>query len=96
LLPYKEGRKFVIKFYDPGFGKAQDAKYDVTGSESLLGSDGSRIDCWVMQHNFEIPSGGNGTQRFWISKRTHEILKEEDKTPDGYRYKLKIAISGER
>jgi len=96
LLPYKEGRRFVIKFYDPGFGKPQDAKYDVTGSESLIGSDGSRIDCWVMQHNFETSSGGNGTQRFWISKRTHEILKEEDRTPDGYRYKLKIAISGER
>ena len=86
----------MIKFYDPGFGKPTDAKYDVTGSDSLLGSDGSRIDCWVMQHTFEIPSAGNGTQRFWILKRTDEILKEEDKTPDGYRYKLRIAISGER
>ena len=41
----------MIKFYDLGFGKSQDAKYDVTGSESLIGSDGSRIECCVMQHN---------------------------------------------
>ena len=96
LLPYRDGRTFVIRFYDPGFGKSQNASYHVTGTESLIGSDGNRIDCWVMEHKFEIPSGGNGTTLFWISKRTHEVLKEEDQTPDGYRYKFKIAISGEK
>jgi len=96
LLPYKQGRTFVIKFYDPGFGKAKDATYQVTGSEVLVSSDGNKIDCWVMEHKFEVPAGGSGTQRFWISKRTHEILKEEDQQPSGYRYKLKIGISGER
>ncbi|HYX30744.1 MAG TPA: hypothetical protein VE863_19565 [Pyrinomonadaceae bacterium] len=96
LLPYKNGRTFAIKFYDPGFGKTENAMYDVTGSEVLVGSDGRKIDCWVMQYKFEIPSRGSGTQRFWISKRSHEVLKEEDRTPNGYRYKLKIGISGER
>ena len=96
LLPYKEGRTFIIKFYDPGAGKPQDARYDVTGSETLTAHDGSKFDCWVMQHKFAIPSGGNGAQRFWISKRTHEVLKEEDQTPSGYRYKFKIALAGER
>ncbi|HEY6118776.1 MAG TPA: hypothetical protein VIV66_02395 [Pyrinomonadaceae bacterium] len=95
LLPYREGRRFAIQFYDPGFGKPEKAIYDVTGSEALTGSNGSKIDCWVMQHKFEVPSGGSGMQRFWISKRKHEVLKEEDKTPSGYRYKLKIGISGE-
>src|SRR5205823_1214503 len=41
LLPFKQGRIFVIKFYDPGFGKAQDARYQVTGSEFLVSSDGN-------------------------------------------------------
>src|SRR6266404_4320659 len=95
LLPFKQGRTFVIKFYDPGFGKAKDAAYQVTGSEFLVSSDGNKIDCWVMEHKFEVPAGGSGTQRLWISKRTHEVLKEEDQQPSGYRYKLKIGISGE-
>jgi len=82
MLPYREGRTFAIQFYDPGFGKPEKAIYDVTGSEFLTGSDGSKIDCWVMQHKFEIPAGGGGTQRFWISKRSHEVLKEEDKNAE--------------
>src|SRR2546421_293102 len=65
------------KFYDPGFGKAQDATYQVTGSEFLVSSDGNKIDCWVMEHKFEVPAGGSGTERLWISKRTHEVLKEK-------------------
>ena len=96
LLPYENGRTLVVNFYDPGFGKAQSATYKVTGSESLIGSDGNRIDCWKLEHKFDVPSGGSGIQRFWISKRGHEVLKEEDQTPSGYRYKLKIGISGEK
>jgi len=78
LLPYKQGRTFIIKFYDPGFGKAQDATYQVTDIEFLVSSEGNKIDCWIMEHKFEVPAGGSGTQRLWISKRTHEVLKEED------------------
>jgi hypothetical protein len=48
-----------------------------------------------MEHEFAIPSAGSGTERLWISKRTHEVLKEEDQQPSGYHYKLKIEISGE-
>lgn len=96
ILPYRKGRTFAIPFYDPGFGKPETAIYAVTGSEALTGSDGTKVDCWVMEYKFDIPSDGSGTQRFWISKRTHEVLKEEDKSPTGYRYKLKIGISGEK
>src|SRR5438552_6279283 len=78
LLPYKQGRTFVIKFYDPGFGKAQDETYQVTGSELLGASDVNKIDCWVMEHKFEIPASGSGTERLWISNRIDEVLKEED------------------
>jgi hypothetical protein len=96
LFRYKDGRTFVVKFYDPGFGSTQNATYEVTGSEFLVASEGSKIDCWKLEHKFDISSGGSGVQRFWISKRTHEVLKEEDQTPTGYRYKMKIGISGEK
>src|SRR5438067_8830369 len=36
-----------------------------------------------------------GTQRFWISKRPHEVLKEEDQQPSGSHHKLKIGIGRE-
>jgi hypothetical protein len=39
---------------------------------------------------------GNGYQRFWISKKTREVLKEADQFPTGFRYKMKIGISGEK
>ena len=96
LLPYREGRRLEIEFFDPGFGPTKNAIYDVAGSEPLVSSDGARIDCWVMLRKSEIPTGGSATQRFWISKNSHEVLKEEDQTPSGYRYKLKIGISGEK
>jgi len=93
LFPYKNGRTFIVNFYDPGFGKARNVTYKVTGNEFLVGSDGSKIDCWILEHKSDIPSGGSATQRFWISKQTHEVLKEEDQLPSGYRYKRKISIS---
>jgi len=92
LLPYKENRTFKINFFDPGFGKAQEAIYTVTGSDFLTGSSGERIDCWVLVHQ---PASGNGYQKFWISKKTNEVLKEEDLFNDTYRYKLKLEVTEE-
>lgn len=90
LLPYKENRTFKINFFDPGFGKAQEAIYTVTGSEFLINSSGEKIDCWVLAHR---PTSGNGYQKFWISKKTKEVLKEEDLFNDVYRYKLKLEVT---
>src|SRR6185312_15216169 len=90
LLPYKENRTFIINFYDPGFGKAEEVDYSVTGSDVLTGSSGERIECWVLNHN---EKSSDGYERFWISKKTREVLKEEDFGKRGYRYKLKIGVS---
>ncbi|HYK76176.1 MAG TPA: hypothetical protein VEV16_04305 [Daejeonella sp.] len=95
LLPYKENRTMAINFYDPGFGKSKIAYYTVTGSDILKSSSGENIDCWVMEYANNVPNFGKTVQRFWISKKTREVLKEEDETPRGMRYKLKIGISGE-
>jgi hypothetical protein len=95
LFPYENGRTFKVNFYDPGASKAQIVEYVVTGSEMLKGSSGEKIDCWVMEHKFQSDNG-NGRQRFWISKKTREVLKEEDQYQGGFRYKMKIGISGEK
>src|ERR1043166_6926853 len=41
LLPYKDNRTMIINFYDPGFGKARQATYVVTGTEVLIASNGN-------------------------------------------------------
>lgn len=88
VLPYKEGRTFMINYLDPGFGKAEQVAYSVTGSDVLTDSYGRQIDCWVLNH-----SEPAGTETFWIAKKTHEVLKEEDKGAKTYRYKVKLGIA---
>jgi len=90
LLPYKENRVFKINFYDPGFGKASEEIYSVTGSDMLKGPSGKKIDCWILE--IKIPSI-NGYQKFWVDKKSNEVLKEEDFYNNMYRYKLKLEVS---
>lgn len=96
MFPLKDGRTFEVNFYDPGFGKPKIVKYSVIGSEFLISSNGEKIDCWILEHKSPMPSGATATQRFWISKRTREVLKEEDQFGSGFRYKFKIGVSGEK
>jgi hypothetical protein len=90
LLPFKDQRTFKIKFYDPGFGKAEEVFYTVIGKEVLTNSSGEQITCWVMEHKL---APAVGYQKFWISQRTSEILKEEDSFNGRLRYKLKLFIT---
>lgn len=91
MLPYKENRTFVINYYDPGFGKPVEVPYTVTGSGVLTDRGGSGIDCWILEHDDE-----NATEKFWISKKTREVLKEEDHglKSGGYRFKYKLGVAG--
>jgi hypothetical protein len=89
MLPYKENRTFMINYYDPGFGKPAEVGYSVTGSDILTDRGGASIDCWILEHGDEY-----GTEKFWISKKTREVLKEEDHGKNwGYRFKYKLGIS---
>jgi hypothetical protein len=91
MLPYKDNRTFVINYYDPGFGKAEEVLYSVTGSQILTGSNGEKIDCWVLNHDDK-----DSYERYWISKKTREVLKEEDFGKNGgYRFKIKLGVSGD-
>lgn len=90
MLPYKANRTFLINYYDPGFGKPLEVPYTVTGSGMLTDRGGSVIDCWTLEHTDE-----NGTEKFWISKKTREVLKEEDHGKNwGYRFKYKLGVAG--
>jgi hypothetical protein len=93
LLPYKEGRTFIINYYDPGFGPSEEVAYTVTSSEPLTGSNGENIDCWVLNNYVDNKAPEKGYERFWISKKTREVLKLENfmGAGRGYRYKVKIA-----
>jgi len=61
----------------------------VTGNGFLIKSSGEKIDCWVLEHK---PTSGDGYQKFWVPKKTKEVLKEEDLFYDVYRYKLKLGL----
>jgi len=91
MLPYKENRTFMINYYDPGFGKAEEVAYTVTGSATITGSNGEKIDCWILNHDDK-----DTYERYWISKKTREVLKEEDFGKNfGYRFKIKLGVSGD-
>src|SRR6185312_1773448 len=91
MLPYKAGRTFLINYYDPGFGAPQEVAYTVTGSDWLVNRGGDRLACWVLEHNEDA-----ATEKYWISKKSHEVLKEEDHiTASGlYRFKFKLGVAG--
>lgn len=95
LLPYKESRVFIINYYDPGFEKSTEVAYTVTGSDFLTGGNGEKIDCWVLNNYTDNNAPDKGYERFWISKKTHEVLKLENDFGGGrgFRYKLKLGIA---
>lgn len=90
ILPYKENTVFLIPFYDPGYSEPKKVAYTVAGSSQLDSYDKQTIDCWLLTHQSKM-----GKETFWISKKTHEVLKLEQEIAGGrmYRYKVKLAYS---
>lgn len=89
IMPYKEGRTFLIPFYDPGNPAPKNQAYTVIGTGELTGYDGQIIKCWLLEHESR---GLKGV--FWISKKTREVLKlEEAIGKDRWRYKIKLGYS---
>lgn len=87
-LPYKQGRTFLINFYDPGFSSPEFQPYTVAGSATLTGYDNQQVECWLLTHS----SPGN-KETFWISKKTREVLKLEQEFGGRFRYKIKLGFS---
>jgi hypothetical protein len=90
LLPYAEGRTFLVPFYDPGTSSPfQTVAYTVTGSGKLAGYNGQEVDCWLLTHQ----TPGN-KEVFWVSKKTQEVLQLVQELPnDVKRYKVKMSFS---
>jgi len=89
MLPLAAGKSFLINFYDAGLEPPKYVLYKVTGSELLTVMNGEKVDCWKLFTQGEGPRGIY-TETYWISKDTHEFLKEEDAFSGIYRYKIKL------
>jgi hypothetical protein len=92
MLPLAEGKTFAINFYDAGLDPPQYVNYKVTGSEVITTLDNAKADCWKLVTEGDHKNG-HYSETYWISKKNHEFLKEEDETPTGYRYKIKMPDS---
>jgi hypothetical protein len=90
MLPLAAGKSFAINFYDAGLSPPQFVLYKVSGSEMLHTLDKREVDCWKLLTTGTDPTGKAYTQTFWISKKGHELLKEEDEYDGKYRYKIKL------
>jgi hypothetical protein len=90
MLPLAAGKTFAINFYDAGLSPPEFVIYKVTGQEALRTLDNRQVDCWKLVTSGKDPTGKSYTQTFWISKKGHELLKEEDEFDGRYRYKIKL------
>ncbi len=89
MLPLAAGKTFAVNFYDAGFGRPQYVLYKVTGNEVITTLDNHSVDCWILK-NVSEHNGQQSVQKFWITKRGHEFIKEEDSFAGSYRYKVKL------
>lgn len=89
MLPLAEGKSFAIPFFEAGMPAPLYVLYKVTGSEVIPTLDGNKVDCWKLYNESDY-NGRHFTETYWISKKSHEFLKEEDTFDGGFRYKVKM------
>jgi hypothetical protein len=92
MLPLAAGKSFLINFYDAGLEPPKYILYTVTGSESLPTYEDHSVDCWKLFTEGSY-NGVHYSENYWISKKDHECLKEEDVMGKTYRYKIKLPSS---
>jgi hypothetical protein len=89
MLPLNAGKTFAINFYDAGLEPPQFVIYKVIGSEEINTYSNQQVDCWKLRTEGNN-QGHHSTETYWISKKAHEFLKEEDDFDGGHRYKIKM------
>lgn len=92
MLPLGPGKVFAINFYDAGLDPPAYIIYKVTGSETI-DYGGQKVDCWKL-----YTEGSHKNTRyketFWLSKKDHEFLREEDEYGEGlFRTKVKMPVN---
>lgn len=90
MLPLAAGKSFLINFYDAGLDPPKYVLYKVVGSEEIVLMNGEKVDCWKLGTEGTDPRGGAYSETYWISKKGHEFLKEEDAFSGMFRYKIKM------
>jgi hypothetical protein len=91
MLPLAEGKSFLINFYDAGLDPPAYVLYKVIGSEELSLFGGEKTDCWKLTTEGKDSKGEPYSEIYWISKKGHEFLKEEDIYGTSmYRVKVKM------
>ena len=89
MLPLAEGKTFAINFYDAGLDPPAYVNYKVAGSEMIQTISNQKEDCWKLATEGDY-KGTHFSETYWISKKSHEFLKEEDSFNGIYRYKIKM------
>jgi len=89
MLPLAAGKTFAINFYDAGLSPPEWVIYKVIGSEIISTLNSEKIDCWKLFTEGEY-KGNKYSETYWISKKDHEFLKEQDSFNGGFRYKIKM------
>lgn len=93
-LPMREGAEFSLPFADPGLGEPNRYVFKVAGSDSLTGTDGRPVDCWVVTADYNT---GKVRARFWFDKKTQLMLHEEAiASDDGQQILIKTLLSEEQ
>jgi len=90
MLPLASGKSFLINFYDAGLDPPAYVLYKVAGSEEISLFGGEKADCWKLTNEGKARDGSAYSETFWIDKKTHEFLKEEDSYNGMYRVKVKL------
>jgi len=82
-LPLRDGYTVRIPFYEPGPGQPEPKlyTYHVVGSSKVATADNGGIDCWIVETSSDDPE--YGPTRFWLSKKTQVVLREETRLRDG-------------
>lgn len=89
MLPLGEGKTFAINFYDAGLDPPAYVLYKVTGSEVLHTPDGHTADCWTLVTEGDV-KGMHYSETYWIDKKSHAFLKEEDHYGEQSRVKVRV------
>jgi hypothetical protein len=77
MLPLAAGKTFAINFYDAGLDPPAYINYKVVGSEVVATLNNEKVDCWKLFTEGNN-NGSHYSEIYWISKKGHEFLKEED------------------
>lgn len=83
----KAGQQMAISFYQPGNTVNPTVRaLNVIGSEPIKGVDNASVDCWLLKMIFD----SDNYDLFWVSKKTHELLKFESWGPGVVYSKVKL------